>query len=102
MDKQNSAFQRNKELEEKIRGMICGIYGSKFLKNIAVKYDGESYQLRLHVHDNMWCPMVMSIQTNDEDTFLEYIKKELNSRQLQMSEHIEVSLEDFDNKHGYF
>ena len=82
--------------------MICGIYGSKFLKNIAVKYDGESYQLRLHVHDNMWCPMVMSIQTNDEDTFLEYIKKELNSRQLQMSEHIEVSLEDFDNQHGYF
>ena len=82
--------------------MICGIYGSKFLKNIAVKYDGESYQLRLHVHDNMWCPMVMSIQTNDEDTFLEYIKKELNSRQLQMSEHIEVSLKDFDNKHGYF
>ena len=57
--------------------MICGIYGSKFLKNIAVKYDGESYQLRLHVHDNMWCPMVMSIQTNNEDTFLEYIKKEI-------------------------
>ena len=42
------------------------------------------------------------LDSNDEDTFLEYIKKELNSRQLQMSEHIEVSLEDFDNKHGYF
>lgn len=82
--------------------MICGLYGNKFIKNIAVKYNGDSYQLRLHVHDNMWCPIVMSIQTDDEDTFLEYIKNELKSRQLQMSEHIEVSLDKFDDKYGYF
>jgi len=60
--------------------MIQCLYGKKFIHNLTINYDGESYHLRLYVHDNKWCPILMSMQTDSEDTFINYICKELSSR----------------------
>ena len=78
--------------------MIRGLYGDDFIHNLVVRYDGESYQLRLHVHDNVWCPIVISMQTDDQDAFLAYICEELRTRQIHRSEYLKVKLEDGCNK----
>lgn len=74
--------------------MICGLYGKVFTHKIVVQYIDGIYSLRLHVHDNFWCPLVMQLQTDSEDAFLDYICKELKERQLIRSDYCQVDLKN--------
>lgn len=62
--------------------MIFCLYGAKFIRKLKVEYNDELMQLKLYLHDNMNHPLVISIQTDDKDKFLDYINKELKQRTL--------------------
>lgn len=74
--------------------MICGLYGKDFIHKIVVQYIDGIFRVRLHVHDNFWCPLVLSMQTDSEDELLEFICKELKERELIRSDYYKIELKD--------
>lgn len=77
------------DLEKAILDMIQEIYKRKFIGRIKVTKikDQESYILRLYVHQ--YDPIVIAADMNAED-FLNFVRKELVSRQLIKSEFFNV------------
>lgn len=71
------------DLEEKILQMICDIYKKEYIGRIKVTKleDQDTYILRLYLNQYDFAPIVLAADMNAED-FLEFVRKELSSRQL--------------------
>lgn len=77
--------------------MITCLYGKVFINRIKITHDGEMYSLKLYLNDNNWCPLTISLQTIDQEKFLNYIKSELSKRKLFEIDFAKVELRSEDN-----
>ncbi len=68
-----------KELEDKIHDYIKNLYKRKFVGSLKVKKENGIYELiiGIPVED---IPTTISLQTDSDDEFLEYVCNELKSR----------------------
>ena len=93
---------RNRRLEQQIREIIEVLYNHLFINRLEVLCgDNEDYILKMYIHDNQWCPLVIAKDGCTEQEFLDYIVEELRTRNLIRSEHYKIRLyENYRSKEG--
>ena len=55
--------------------------------------DPEEYILKLYIHDNQWCPLVILKQCSSDQEFLDYLKHEFEKRNLIRSTYYNIQLD---------
>ena len=77
-------------LENKISEFIEKAYCCKCNANIKVEHCDGMYYLKLFLINRCMNPLVIAFQTDDEEKFLDFVYKELKTRQLHKSQFFQL------------
>lgn len=80
------------ELEEKILQIIRDVYKKEYIGKIKVTklQDQDSYILRLYMNYYDFAPIIIAADVKNAEDFLEFVRKELSSRQLIQAKFFKV------------
>ena len=84
------------DLEEKILQIICEVYKKQYIGKLEVKKIRNGYSLYLYL-DKEFAPLQMAADAETAEDFLEFVRKELVSRQLIKAKYLKpVKLNDIE------
>ena len=79
-------------IEKQVLDLIERSYRQCYINRIQVTHNEDLYTLKLYLHDQQWCPLVIMGQCESDQDFLKLVEKEIKERNLVRSEHYKIQL----------
>lgn len=76
--------------ESTVRAIIVELYNKEFVGDLAIECVGEYYKVGLHLNKSNR-PLIIAGEFKTEGEFLDYLTKELRSRQLHTAERLIIT-----------